>query len=182
MVVSEVAEPLTVIFNQSLRIGIVSSAWKYFNVTPVHTGGDKSNSGNFHPISVVPVAAKVLERLIANQLHSYLESRHLLHDHQGAYRCGRSSNQILLFAVDKMVNALDCGSVVCAAFLDLRKAFDSLDHVTLLHRISELGVHNVELQWFQNYLSNHFQRVKCGDLFSDWEVSLRGVRWDHYYF
>ena len=108
---------------------------------PVYKGGDRQ-------------FRKVLERLIADQLRSYLESRHLLHDHQGAYRCGRSSDQILLFTVDKIVNALDCGSVVCAAFLDLRKAFDSLDHVTLLHRVQELGVHNVELRWFQDYLSN----------------------------
>ena len=91
------------------------------------------------------------------------------------YRCGRSSDQILLFAVDKIVNALDRGSVVCAAFLDLRKAFDSLDHVTLLHRIQELGVHNVELQWFQNYLSSHYQRVKCGDLFSGWGAVKGGI-------
>ena len=91
MVASEVADPLTFIFNQSLQTGIVPSAWKYSNVTPVHKGGDKSNPSNFCPISVVPVAAKVLERLIADQLHLYLESRHLLHDHQGAYRCGRSS-------------------------------------------------------------------------------------------
>ena len=81
---------------------------------------------------MVPVAAKLLEKLIANQLRSYMDSCHLLHDHQGAYRCGRSSDQILLFAVDKIVNALDSDSVVCAAFLDMRKAFDSLDHVTLL--------------------------------------------------
>ena len=121
----------------------------------------------------MPVAAKVLERLIANQLCLYLESCHLLHDHQGAYRCGRSSNQILLFALDKTVNALDLGSVVCAAFLDLRKAFDSLDHVTLLHiRIQELEVHNVK---FRNYLSNHYQRIKCSDLFSDWEAVKGGI-------
>ena len=175
MVASEVADPLTFIFNQSLQTGIVPSAWKYSNVTPVHKGGDKSNPGNFRPISVVPVAAKVLERLIADQFRLYLESRHLLHDHQGAYRCGRSSDQILLFAVDKIVNALDCGSVVCAAFLDLRKAFDSLDHVTLLHRIQELGVYNVELWWFQNYLSDRYQRVRCGDSFSDWGAVKGGI-------
>ena len=91
------------------------------------------------------------------------------------YRCGRSSDQILLFAVDKIVNALDCGSVVCAAFLDLRKAFDSLDHVTLLHRIQELGVYNVELRWFQNYLSDHYQRVKCAASFFDWGAVKGGI-------
>ena len=77
--------------------------------------------------------------------------------------------------LDKQVNALDCGSVVCAAFLDLRKAFDSLDHVTLLHRIQELGVYNVELRWFQNYLSDRYQRVKCGDSFSDWGAVKGGI-------
>ena len=58
--------------------------------------------------------------------------------------------------------------MVCAAFLDTRKASDSLDHVTLLQRLQELGVHNTELRWFQNYLSDRYQRVKCGNLFSDW--------------
>ena len=175
MVENEVAKPLTVIFNQSLQTGIIPSAWKFSNVTPIYKKGDKSDPGNFRPISVVPVAAKLLEKLIANQLRSYMESYHLLHDHQGAYRCGRSSDQILLFTVDKIVNALDSGSVVCAAFLDMRKAFDSLDHVTLLQRLQELGVHNTELRWFWNYLSDRYQRVKCGDLFSDWGAVRGGI-------
>ena len=80
-----------------------------------------------------------------------------------------------MFAVDKIVNALDSGSVVCAAFLDTRKACDSLDHVTLLQRLQELKVHNTELRWFQNYLSDHYQRVKCGDLFSDWGAVRGGI-------
>ena len=57
---------------------------------------------------------------------------YLLHDHQGAYPYGRSSDQILLFAVDEIVNVLVRGSVICAALLDLQKAFDSLYHVILL--------------------------------------------------
>ena len=77
------AKPLTVIFNQSLQTGIVPSVWKFSNVTPIYKRGDKSDLGNFRPISVVPVVAKLLEKLIANQLRSYLESCHLLHDHQG---------------------------------------------------------------------------------------------------
>ena len=65
----------------------------------------------------------------------------MFHDHQGAYRHGRSSEQILFFAVDAIVRALDRGLVVCAAFLDFRKAFDSLDHVILLRRLQQLGVY-----------------------------------------
>jgi len=120
----------------------------------------------------MPIVAKVLEKLIANQLSSYLESHSLLHDYQRAYWSGRSSEQILLFAVDTIVDtivhALDQSLVVSAAFLDLRKAFDSLDHVILLERLHKLGVCDIELKWFQNYLSDHFQWVKCGATFSDW--------------
>ena len=73
--------------------------------------------------------------------------------YQGAYRCGRPTEQILLFAVDAIVNALDCREVVCAAFLNFRKAFDSLDHVVLLECLGTIGVLGTELLWFTDYLS-----------------------------
>ena len=76
MVANEVAESLTVIFNWSLQTGIISSAWKFSNVTPVYKKGDRSDLENFHPISVVPVAAKPLKKFIANQLRSYMKSCH----------------------------------------------------------------------------------------------------------
>ena len=101
--------------------------------------------------------AKILEKFIANQLSGYLESHFLFHGHQGAYRCGRSSEQILLYAVDSIVNSLDKGKVVCATFLDLRKTFDSLDHVLLLQRLHHLGICGIKIQWFSNYLSDHVQ-------------------------
>ena len=68
----------------------------------------------------MPIVAKILEKLIANQLIAYLEGHQLLHDHQGAYRCGRSSEHILLHAIDIIVNSQNGGAVVCAVFLDLR--------------------------------------------------------------
>ena len=112
---------------------------------------------------------------IANQLSSFLENHHLLNDLQGAYRHGRSSEQILLYAVDTITQALDNGDSVCAAFLDLRKAFDSLDHCLLLQRLFDLGVTGVELNWFTDYLSQRMQRVKCGAEFSDWGPVLGGI-------
>ena len=78
-------------------------------------------------------------------MHSFMESHKLFHGHQGAYRRGKSSQQILMFAIDKIVNALDRHLVVCAAFLDLKKAFDSLDHVILLQRLEYMGVQGIEL-------------------------------------
>ena len=85
-VACEIAEPLALILNKSLDTGLVPSAWKYCNVKPIYKGGDKADPSNFRPISAVPVAAKILEKLIASRLSMYLESHNFRHKHQGAYR------------------------------------------------------------------------------------------------
>ena len=97
-----------------LLVAIVPSAWKCCDVTPVHKDSDKGDPGNFCPISVIPVVAKILEKFTANHLSSYLERHNFLHEHQGAYCHGRSSEQILLFAVDTIVHAVDQGLAVHA--------------------------------------------------------------------
>ena len=96
--------------------------------------------------------------VILHQLHQY---QLMVRTHPGLPRCYH------------IVNCLDNKQTVCAAFLDLRKAFDSLDHCLLLHRLQDLGVGTVVLQWFQNYLSNRRHRVKRSNIFSDW-VEMQG--------
>ena len=144
-IASKIVVPLTNLFNYSLKHKVVPLAWKRSHITPVYKGGapdDPSVIIDLLPY-VIPVVAKILEKIVATQLSMYLEQNNLLHPHQGAYRCGKSTEDILQLAraVDHIVASLDKGSVVCAAFIDLRKAFDSLDHYLLLQRISKLGVH-----------------------------------------
>ena len=107
----------------SIRSGSIPRAWKQSNASPIYKGGSCDDRGNLRPISVVPIIAKVLEKLVVNQLLSYYETHHLLHDIEGAYHCGRSSDQILPYSIesDMIVSALNKGLAVCAAFLDLRK-------------------------------------------------------------
>ena len=144
------------------------------HITSVHKGGPLDNPSNYRPISMLPITVKVLEKIVASQFSSYLEENQLLHPHQGAFRCGRSTDDILLLTADHIVNSLDCGRVVCAAFLDLRKAYDSLDHCILLQRISDIGVSNSVLRWFQNYLTDRVHRVKLSDRFSEWRCRMKG--------
>jgi len=118
-----------------------------------------------------------LEKIVSTQLSKYLEQNNLLHPHQGAYRCGKSTEDILLLAVDHIATSLDKGNVVCA---DLKKAFDSLDHCLLLQRISELGVHSTVVEWFKDYLSNRYHRIKSSATFSSWRLMEGGeVPWGH---
>lgn len=74
-----------------------------------------------------------------------------------------------------IVFALDKGLVLCTAILDLRKAFDSLDHLILLKHLHQLGICDVELKWFSNYLCDHLQRVKYDNSYTEWGSVLGGI-------
>ena len=117
------------------------------NISTIHKGGDRDHPGNFRPISVVPITAKVLEKLISDRLLNYFETHHLLYDHQGAYHCGISSDQIFnTLLIRQFLHGLNQGLAVCSAFSDFRKAFDSLDYLILLKRLHQLDVCSKELK------------------------------------
>ena len=130
---------------------------------------------------------QVIIDIIVTQFSVYLEEHNLLHLHQGAYRCDNSTSDILTLAVDHIVQSIDTGQAVCVACLDLRKAFNSLDHGILLLRINDLSVSRQVLLWFQNYLTGCVQRVKVKDQHSNWgamcdDIPHRGVPWACYCF
>ena len=125
-----------------------------------------------HLLKVVPVVSKVLEKVVADQLGLFLESHHSLNNFQGTYCHGRSTEHIIFYVVDTIAQVLDNEDSVCAAFLDLRKTFDLLDHCHLLQRLFDLGISEVELTWFTDYLTH---RLKCGVKFSDWGPVLGGI-------
>lgn len=111
----------------------------------------KGEPSNFQLIAV-SILAKVLEKIVSDQLSDYLENNHLLHPHQGAYHCSKSNKDILLAAVGNIVHSLDRGEAVCTVFLDLRKALDFLDHCILLQRLYDMNIGPAVLWWFKNYL------------------------------
>ena len=124
--------------------------------------------------------AKVLEKIVATQLSSYRERHKLLSSHQCAYRRQKSTEQLLMVAVDSIVQAIDHKLSVCVAFLDLRKAFNSLDHHMLLQGLNKLGVSKTEL-WFVSYLSDLYQRVKYENCYSQWGSAFpKAVHWALY--
>ncbi|KAF2352939.1 Reverse transcriptase domain [Trinorchestia longiramus] len=125
--------------------------------------GDINTASNYRPISLLPVLSKILEKVISNQLSTYLDKSNLLHPNQYAYRKHTSTQDALLNIPQKIYSDIDTKNVTLLLLLDLSKAFDSVEHKRLLQKISNLGI---ATQWFQSYLANRSHAVKLENTIS----------------
>ena len=130
---------------------------------------------NYRPISVLPVLSKVLERIVHAQLSYHLETNNLLPPQQSGFRPGYSTMSLLLKLLSDWMTAIDKGCYVGAVFLDLRKAFDTVNHWLLLDNLREVGVNSRSLCWFQNYLADRKQSVMLGNVMSSFKQITCGV-------
>lgn len=167
-----IAGSLSHLFNLSLANGVFPNDWKTARVVPIFkAAGNKSDLSNYRPISILPVVTKVFEHLVCSQLHSYLHEFNLLTDSQSGFRPGHSTQDLILKVVDDWRVSLDKDNIVGTLFIDLSKAFDSINHQLLLSKLEGIGVHGAKLAWFQSYLCERMQCVSIGKARS----SLRSI-------
>ena len=153
-----IAPSITWIFNLSLKTGIFVDAWKKACVLPIYKSGDRRLCENYRPISILPVISKILERSVFDQLYKFLNDNSLLSKYQSGFRPKNSTLTALLQMCDEWHQNLDCGKLIGVVFLDIRKAFDSVDHKILLHKMkTQFGLTSIELGWFESYLMNREQ-------------------------
>ena len=119
---------MAMLFNTSLETSIFPDIWKIARVALIYKEGDKSEKTNYRPISVLPVISRLFERLIYNQLYQHLTSNNLLANEQSDFRRLHSTLTSLLKSTDDWYSALDSEQLVGLVFIDLKKAFDTVDH------------------------------------------------------
>ena len=170
-----IAQPLSLVVNQAFNTGVFPSKLKLAKVIPLYKKGDKTSIENYRPISLLPCMSKVLEKIINIQLYDYFQSNHLLYKSQYGFRKHHSTEFASLELVDTIQQQLDLKLDPFAVFLDMSKAFDTLDHEILLQKFSFYGVQNTSLNLFKSYLSERSQFVSIGGTSSPLRTINTGV-------
>ena len=166
---------LTLIINQSLVTGLFPNKLKLAKVVPLFKKGDDKIVDNYRPLSLLPSISKLFEKIVFNQLFEYFTQNNLFHNNQYGFRQEHSTEHAALELADRVLFDLDNKNASVAIFMDLSKAFDTLDHSILLKKLNYYGVQGVELNWFNDYLSNRSQYVELSELKSDTTVIKTGV-------
>ncbi|KAF2363634.1 Reverse transcriptase domain [Trinorchestia longiramus] len=154
---------LHLIINTSNARNKFPDQWKHSIIKPLLKAGDINTASNYRPISLPSVLSKILEKVISNQLSTYLDKSNLLHPNQYAYRKHTSTQDALLNITEKIYSDIDTKNVTLMLLLDLSKAFDSVEEKRLLQKISNLGI---ATQWFQSYLTNRSHAVQLENTIS----------------
>lgn len=162
----EIIAPLLSIVNQSLREGAMPDMLKIAVVTPIYKKGCKNVLSNYRPVSVLPVFSKLFERVVNDRIINYFEKYNLMYEHQYGFRKRHSTDLAITTVVDYILTALNNNKVVCGVYMDLSKAFDTLNFDVLLKKLKYYGINGPAYKWIQNYLTNRKQVVKVNDMYS----------------
>ena len=172
----EITLPLTLIFRRSFDSGILPNDWLQAIIIAIFKRkGANSCPANYRPVSLTSVCCKIFETLLKEALLDYLFSKGLINRAQHGFLKLRSTLTNLFETFGKWLKAVDQRKFVHAVYIDLAKAFDSVSHPKLLHKLKAYGIAGKLLTWISAFLSNRSQRVKVGDsLYNPAEV-LSGV-------
>ena len=173
-----ILSPLTHVINISISGNTFPLCWKQALVIPIFKGGDDSTPNNYRPISLLPILSKVLEKIIAAQINHHLSLHVLIGSRQFGFRSGCSTDQLLFQLTNKFKQLLSKkeSKFLSIASLDIKKAFDSVNHNLLLTKLNTFfNFESSATLFIKDYLSNRFQSVKCNNTISQLRPVQAGV-------
>lgn len=172
---SIIAGPISHIVNLSVIQGVVPDDLKSARVVPLYKKNDKTDVGNYRPVSILSIVSKVFERVIYDQLEEYLVQNSLLYEYQSGFRQGFSTDTCLIHLTDYIRFQMDKGHYVGMVLIDLQKAFDTVNHSILLNKLKAMGLNEMSINWFTSYLSDRSQLVEISGKYSSSTTISCGV-------
>jgi hypothetical protein len=162
-VIMSIVKPLTHVFNLSFRLGKFPNRLKLAKVVPIFKNDDKLLVCNYRPISVLSVFSKILEKLMFTRMSVFIDKHAILSSCQFGFREHHSTSMALIKLFDKITHELDNKCYSIGIFLDLSKAFDTIDHNILIDKLQCYGFRGIVKDWLTSYISDREQYVSIND-------------------
>ena len=162
-IINSIREPWCVIFNRSLNTGIFPTAMKEARVKPLFKSGDTTKKDNYRPISLLPVFSKVLEKIVYKRVVSQMDDNAILFIKQFGFRKKHSTVDAIETLVGNILEGFENDMACLSIFIDLRKAFDTVNHAIILEKLRPIGIQGTLLLWFESYLNKRSQYTEIGN-------------------
>ena len=173
--IPHIAHLITKIFNECVNKGVYPNTLKLARVTALHKGGEKNNSDNFRPISILTQFNKIFEKLIHRRLLSFLKKYNILSKQQFVFLKKHSTSHSITCLYEKLIDNLENELDSAVLFVDLKAAFDTVDSEILLDKLHHYGIRDKTLKLLTSYLQDRKQYIKCGSIESTILTVLCGV-------
>jgi len=176
LVKNTIATPLTHIVNLCFKLGIFPKKLKTSKVVPVYKQkGNKDDLTNYRPLSLQSHFSKIIESCYHDQLCQYMQKFDLISQQQHGYRKSRSTITAIYEAVSSILNSLNNKEKVAGIFLDMSRAFDTVNHMVLLNKAERMGVRGVPLMFIESYLKGRSQVVTVNGSISESKETFIGL-------
>ena len=175
IIMIEISPSLTLIINQCLTTGIFPDNLKIAKIIPIYKKGNSKLIDNYRPISLLPTISRIFETAIYSQLYEYFELHHIITDSQYGFRKSHSTIFTATELIDRLTNKLDNKKTPFNIYIDLSKAFDTIDHSILLSKLHYYGIRNTALTLLKSYFTNRKQYCHYKGTNSTMRAIYKGV-------